>query len=76
MLSCLLASLCVTFYCWNKSIDYYAIGGLGALPNLYGLGADGVKNFEVCSRVCLTFLVFCSILGEELGVGHGSTNVL
>ncbi|PWY74045.1 FAD-binding domain-containing protein [Aspergillus eucalypticola CBS 122712] len=22
-------------------------GGLGALPNLYGLGADGVKNFEV-----------------------------
>ncbi|GAQ44259.1 hypothetical protein AtubIFM55763_011527 [Aspergillus tubingensis] len=22
-------------------------GGLGALPNLYGLGADGVKNFEI-----------------------------
>lgn len=22
-------------------------GGMGALPNLYGLGADGVKNFEV-----------------------------
>nr|XP_001398768.2 hypothetical protein ANI_1_1246164 [Aspergillus niger CBS 513.88] len=22
-------------------------GGMGALPNLYGLGADGVKNFEI-----------------------------
>ncbi|ODA81015.1 hypothetical protein RJ55_03976 [Drechmeria coniospora] len=22
-------------------------GGMGALPNLYGLGADGIKNFEV-----------------------------
>ncbi|KAJ6020376.1 6-hydroxy-D-nicotine oxidase [Penicillium herquei] len=49
-------------YAWLQEHDLSAIGGrdqqvglggfllgggMGALPNMYGLGADGVKNFEV-----------------------------
>ncbi|CAG8037152.1 unnamed protein product [Penicillium nalgiovense] len=35
-------------------------GGMGALPNLYGLGADGVKNFEVSETWSLSALILLS----------------
>ncbi|PYI05444.1 6-hydroxy-D-nicotine oxidase [Aspergillus sclerotiicarbonarius CBS 121057] len=35
-------------YTWLEERGLSAIGGgMGALPNLHGLGADGVRNFEV-----------------------------
>ncbi|KAK2762643.1 hypothetical protein FQN54_000816 [Arachnomyces sp. PD_36] len=44
-------------------------GGMGALPNMYGLGADGVNNFEVSEGVLLgvnrnNFQDFKVLLGD------------
>lgn len=51
MCACLLSCLSLSLPLFlNQVVDYCALGGMGALPNLYGLGADGVKNFEVSSR--------------------------